>query len=45
MGVGGGSGHGGRVGLMDRGAVGAVLAGGPAVAAVGATVVSVQGGG
>lgn len=40
-GVGGGSGHGRGVGLMGRGAIGALGASGPAVAAVGATVICV----
>lgn len=45
VGVGGGSGHSGGVGLVGRGAVEALGASGPALAAVAATVICVQGGG
>lgn len=45
VGVGGGSGQSRGVWLVGRGAVGALRGCGPAVAAVGATVISVQGGG
>lgn len=45
MRVGGGSGHSRGVWLVGRGAIGALLDSGPAVAAVAATVICVQGGG
>lgn len=45
VGVGGGSGQSRGVWLVGRGAIGALRGSGPAVAAVGATVICVQGGG
>lgn len=45
MRVGGRARHGWGVGLVGRGAVGALEGGGPALAAVGAAVIIVQGGG
>lgn len=45
MGVGGGSGHGRGVGLVGRGAVETLGGAGPALAAVAATMIRVEGGG